>query len=79
MLGLDQFIDHCGGRGESNPPLLPASSHTQSRCQMALPRSAFTDQHHRFVSLNVSAFGQFADLRRRNLPRLVEVKFLQRF
>ncbi len=32
-----------------------------------------------FGTLDVPAFGQFPNLRRRNLPRLVEIKLLQRF
>src|SRR6266498_1090667 len=45
---------------------------------MRFAGTAFAHQHHRFSALNVAAFGQFANLRRRNLSRLVEVELFQR-
>src|ERR1035441_9220836 len=45
---------------------------------MALARPAFADQQHRFTSLDVTAFGQFSNLRRWNLRRLREVELFQR-
>src|SRR6516225_8432412 len=40
MLGLDQFIDHCCGRGESNPAFLPAGGYGQSGEQMGFTGAA---------------------------------------
>jgi hypothetical protein len=39
-----------------------------------LAGAALAHQHHRFGTLDVAAFGQFANLRRWNLRRLVKVK-----
>jgi len=46
---------------------------------MRLASTTFAHQYHGFSALDVAAFGQFADLCRRNLPRLVEVELFQRF
>jgi hypothetical protein len=45
---------------------------------VGLAGTAFAHQYHGFSALYVAAFGQFADLCRRNLPRLVEVELFQR-
>src|ERR1039458_258640 len=74
-----QFVHKIRSGSESRSSLLPARGHAQARCQVGLASAAFADQHHRFGTFNVTAFGQLADLRRRNLPRLVEVELLQRF
>ena len=46
---------------------------------MRLARAALADQHHRLGPRDVSAFGQFANFRRRNLRRSRELELLQRF
>jgi hypothetical protein len=45
---------------------------------VGLAGAAFAHQHHGFGALDVAAFGQLANLCRRNLSRLVEVKLFQR-
>jgi hypothetical protein len=45
----------------------------QARRQVRLAGAAFAHQHYGFGALDVAAFSQIANLRRRNLPRLVKV------
>ena len=46
---------------------------------MTFPRSRFSDQHYRFIAVDIAAFRQLADLGRRDLRRLGEVELFQCF
>lgn len=76
--GFHQLVDQVRSGGESRSSFLPARGHAQARCEVRLTGAAFAHQHHGFGTFDVAAFGQFANLRRRNLSRLVEVELLQR-
>lgn len=55
---------------------LAARGYEQPRSQMRLARAALAHEHHRLGVFDVAAFGQFANLCRRNLPCLIEVELL---
>src|SRR5581483_5968349 len=78
VLGFDQIVHQSRGRRKPRTPALPAGRHAQSRCQMSFPCSRLAHKNERFRFLNVTAFGQLMNTRRRDLRRLAEVKLFQR-
>ena len=76
--GFHQLVHQVRRGRETHSAFLAARRHAQPSRQMRLARAALADQHHWFGSRDVSAFGQFANLRRRNLWRPRELELLQR-
>jgi len=77
LLGLDQFVDQGGCCGEAHSALLTTGSHTEPGQQMRLASAAVTDQDYWFSTFDISALGQFTDLRGTDLGSLGEVELIQ--
>src|SRR6516162_6914005 len=77
MLGLDQFIDHCCGRGESNPAFLPAGGYGQSGEQMGFTGAAVADEDDRLGPSDITALGQLMNLLRRELVIPSEIELVE--
>jgi hypothetical protein len=78
VLGLNQFIDQCGGRRKAHAASLATGRDTQAGQQMGLARATVADQDDRFGARNVVAVSERPDLGGRDLGRLAEVKLIER-
>ena len=77
VLRLDQLVDQRGGGSEPHAPFLPTRRHAEAGEEMGLAGPTIADEHDRFGALDVTPVGERANLRRRDLRRLAEVKLVE--